>query len=218
MCEFANMTVMFDDRRRVYDCAEPDHGIGVDNCVRHNHDAWRYLCRRRDSCRRMYSGKQLNASRDAPLRYRAPSDIVANAECCREWFAGGPGCEPLPVAENLWLRAVSSLRVVVDEACNLYRARAKNISDHLSVSACTIDDHLAFNRRICHLRSAPNFSMVACPCWLIPSWLTIFARVANRILRSSQRLQCSTYQTSQWNFCSQEMALRPFTWARPVIP
>ena len=42
--------------------------------------------------------------------------------------------------------------------------------------------------------------------------------VRKSILTSSKTETWSTYQTSSSNFLSQEIALRPFTWAQPVIP
>src|SRR5690606_29451558 len=47
---------------------------------------------------------------------------------------------------------------------------------------------------------------------------TTVIRVIHNILRSSQKDQLSTYQTSYANFSSQESAFLPFTWAHPVIP
>src|SRR5690606_18020799 len=61
-------------------------------------------------------------------------------------------------------------------------------------------------------------SAVTCPSWAIPSRLKTFKIVLNRILKSSPKLCCPTYQTSYSNFSSQEIAFRPFTCAQPVIP
>src|SRR5690606_9285802 len=48
--------------------------------------------------------------------------------------------------------------------------------------------------------------------------LNTFIIVLNRICRSNTKLWFSTYQTSYSNFCSHDIALRPFTCAHPVIP
>src|SRR5690625_1552785 len=63
-----------------------------------------------------------------------------------------------------------------------------------------------------------NSGIVASPSALIPSRRRTFQAVSQRIFRSSQNDRLSTYQTSRRNFSSQEMALRPFTCAQPVIP
>ncbi len=63
-----------------------------------------------------------------------------------------------------------------------------------------------------------NSSIVACPGWLIPSRFRIFPIVMAIILMSSHNDWWSTYHTSSRNFSSQLMALRPLTWAQPVIP
>lgn len=61
-------------------------------------------------------------------------------------------------------------------------------------------------------------SIVACPSWLIPSLRNTFQMVSNKIFRSRPKLKWSTYQTSSSNFCSQDIAFLPLTWAQPVIP
>src|SRR5450755_902260 len=52
----------------------------------------------------------------------------------------------------------------------------------------------------------------------MPSRRSTCLTVRARILRSSEKLRCSTYQTSYSNFACQDKLLRPWTCAHPVIP
>src|SRR5699024_3115037 len=72
-----------------------------------------------------------------------------------------------------------------------------------------------------HVRDAgrsPNFVIVGTPPPEIPSPLTTFRTVPNRMRMSSQSDQLSAYQTSSSNFCSHGSSLRPLICASPVMP
>src|SRR5690606_6470880 len=56
-----------------------------------------------------------------------------------------------------------------------------------------------------------NFGMVASPSALMPSRAKTLRMVRYSILMSNQILRLSTYHTSNANFSSQEIALRPLT-------
>jgi hypothetical protein len=53
--------------------------------------------------------------------------------------------------------------------------------------------------------------IVASPAALMPSRRKTLITVIRRMRRSSQKLQFSTYQTSNSNFCGQVSAFRPLT-------
>ena len=63
-----------------------------------------------------------------------------------------------------------------------------------------------------------NSGAVGSPGALISFRESTFWKVKKSIFKSSQRDWFSTYHTSSSNFCSHEIALRPFTCAQPVIP
>ena len=103
------------------------------------------------------------------IDYCTASKIVANAKryCYR------PPCRPFskPLRTAQYLQTIYFPRlvgIIVDETLLSPSTSPKNVRDNFSVSACTIDNHLILARPRFHLRSAPNFSMVAWPCWLIP--------------------------------------------------
>ncbi len=138
-------------------------------------------------------GRIRRPGRPAPRRPRGGAARGSRARCRSSPRAAGPS-----VASGDVSRAMRSACAVPDAA-----ALAEPVTCAPALVGASVPRNSGMS----------TFS----PCRM-PSRDRTAPTVRTRMARSMRRSWWSTYSTSRANFCSQVSALRPLTWARPVMP